>query len=91
MQGKTAMPCSSCSLLPAPKSLTLLNSTSQCGVQERELFLGSFATENTAAKAHDVAALRLQADHASAHQVQVPWTEWVPVLQHDDCRAHMMV
>ncbi|CAL5218998.1 g753 [Coccomyxa viridis] len=38
--------------------------------EEREVFLGSFSTENTAAKAHDVAALRLQADHASGQQVE---------------------
>ena len=41
-----------------------------CGRQEGEVFLGSFATEDIAAKAHDVAALRLQAGHASLHQVQ---------------------
>ncbi len=58
--------------LPAPEALAKPVPRLQCGVQEREVFLGSFSTENTAAKAHDVAALRLQADHASGQQVQIP-------------------
>jgi len=38
-------------------------------MQEGGIFLGSFPTESSAAKAHDVAALCLQPDDAAAHQV----------------------
>ena len=40
-------------------------------LQEREIFLGSFATEGSAAKAHDMATLRLRTDCAAASQVQI--------------------
>ena len=84
----------------SPRSLCIHNESqrdSVCdgercfGLQEREVFLGSFATEGSAAKAHDVAALRLRADHAAAFQVQTAHIQKYAVLQHcalqSSCRA----
>ena len=40
-------------------------------MQGRELYVGTFPTESSAAKAHDVAALRLQREDTAAPQVEL--------------------
>ena len=51
------------------------------------MFLGSFPTETSAAKAHDVAALRFEADYASAQQVNSACSRESPVLSHSGYTA----
>ena len=40
-------------------------------MQGKELYVGTFPTESSAAKAHDVAALRLQREDTAAPQVEL--------------------
>lgn len=55
---------------------------------QSEIYVGTFPTESSAAKAHDVAALHMHREDSAAPQVQYYMTMSYP---HQQCRAQLML